>query len=152
LGLVIQEGKTTHGFERAKFLSGILAVRKGRVELVRSGDFRPGEDIRHAIQAGPWLIEGGQSITGLDGIKRARRTIVATDGKGNWGLLATTPVSLSTASELLSAMESAGRLRVRSALNLDGGSSTALWAGAVGLSIPEFGTVRNFLVLRPKSL
>lgn len=151
LGLVISGGKTIHGQERARLLSGILAVRGGRIELVRSPAFRPGSDVSAAIQAGPWLVEDGAGIAGLDNVKRARRTIVATDGRGRWALLATSPVTLADAAGLLAGGLAIPDWEVRDALNLDGGSSTALWAaGSPGMLIPEYGYVRNFLLVFPK--
>ena len=77
LGLTIAAGKTLHPFERAKLLSGVLAVRKGRIELVRSGRFKPGSDVEDALQGGPWLVERGEPVAGLNDERPARRTVVA---------------------------------------------------------------------------
>ncbi|GAB4171667.1 MAG: hypothetical protein Fur0032_11020 [Terrimicrobiaceae bacterium] len=151
LGLVISGSQAVHGQERAKLLSGILAVRGGRIELVRSAAFRPGSDVSAAIQAGPWLVEDGTAIEGLDSLKRARRTIVVTDGRGRWALVATSPVTLADAAVLLASGVAVPGWPVRDALNLDGGSSTALWAAtSPELLIPEYGYVRNFLLVFPK--
>ncbi len=150
LGLVVEDGNVVHQQERAKLLSGIFNVTSGRMALVRAGSFRMSKDVQQAIQAGPWLVEEGLPITGLDALKRARRSILATDGKGNWALLATSALTLADTAELLTASPLFSGGKVKSALNLDGGSSTALWAGFAGLSIPEFGVVRNFLLLKPK--
>lgn len=150
LGLVVIGGDTNHGFERAKLLSGIFASRKNRLELIRASDFVMGDDVRQAVQGGPWLIEGGGVISGLDDTKRARRTVVANDGRGNWAFIATSPVTLAQAAAILALPDLGTGFTIKNALNLDGGSSTALWAKDTALSIPEFGTVRNFLVLKPK--
>ena len=64
LGLAVSQGKTIHPFERARLLSGVLAVRQGRIELVRSGRFKPGADVQEALQAGPWLVEQGAPVAG----------------------------------------------------------------------------------------
>ena len=151
LGLVISGSQAIHGQERAKLLSGILAVRGNRIELVRSAAFRPGSDVSAAIQAGPWLVEDGTAIGGLDTTKRARRTIVATDGRGRWALIATSPVTLADAAGLLASGLAVPDWEVRDALNLDGGSSTALWAATSPETvIPEYGYVRNFLLVFPR--
>ena len=105
-----------HPFERAKLLSGVLAVRKGRIELVRSGQFKTGSDVQEALQAGPWLVEKGAPVAGLDDKRSARRTIVANDGKGQWALIATSPVTLADAATTplrKGNYRSAGRLRMR---------------------------------------
>ena len=153
LGLVVVEGKTLHPFERAKLLSGVLAVRKGRIELVRSGQFRKGEDLQEALQAGPWLLEKGAPVAGLDEQRLARRTIVASDGKGQWAIIVTSPVTLADAARMLSLKGIAGPWIIANALNFDGGSSTALHAEAKGralIHIASFGAVRNYLAIVPR--
>ncbi|MEX1118898.1 MAG: phosphodiester glycosidase family protein [Terrimicrobiaceae bacterium] len=150
LGLVVEDGQVVHQQERANLLSGIFHVTNGRMGLVRAGSFRMGKDVQQAIQAGPWLVEDGRPIGGLDTIKRARRSLIATDGRGNWALVATSALTLADTADLLAMAPLFGDDKAKSALNLDGGSSTALWAGFAGVSIPEFGVVRNFLLLTPK--
>ncbi len=149
LGLVVQDGRILHGQERAKLLSGILASRNGRLEMTRAGDFHLDDRVEQAIQAGPWLVEKGRPMDGLEASRRARRTVVATDGHDTWTLLALSPVTLADAARILARKDVLPRGKVLNALNLDGGSSTALWAGAAGVSIPELGAVRNFLLLMP---
>jgi uncharacterized protein YigE (DUF2233 family) len=150
VGLVISDGRTIHPFERANLLSGILLVRKGRIELVRSGQFKGGEGVQEALQAGPWLIEKGAPVSGLNSERPARRTIVANDGKGQWTLLATSPLTLADAAQMLAVKGVAGPWAIANALNLDGGSSTALRAEAEGrplVQIPSSGPVRNYLAI-----
>ena len=150
LGLAVSQGKTVHPFERAKLLSGVLAVRKDRIELVRSGHFKPGADVQEALQAGPWLVEKGAPATGLNDERLARRTIVANDGKGHWALVAISPVTLADAARILCLNGITGSWPVANALNFDGGSSTALRAGSeerVLIDIISFGPVRNYLAI-----
>lgn len=150
LGLVISDGQQLHGKERAPLLSGILAVRGRKLQLVRSGAFDP-DGISQAVQAGPWLIEKNKPIDGLENTKLARRTVVATDGDGQWALLAFSSVSLADAAQILSLPNIMPGWQIRDALNLDGGGSTALWAAMSPgpLSIAESGFVRNFLMVEP---
>ena len=153
LGLVVAEGKELHSFERAKLLSGILTVRDNHIALVRAGDFQIGKPLQEALQAGPWLIEGGAVIGSLNAEKQARRTLVATDGKDHWAIVATSPLTLAETAELLATKDLLGSWTVRDALNLDGGSSTALLAVAGSrplLDIPSFGPVRNYLAIVPR--
>jgi uncharacterized protein YigE (DUF2233 family) len=152
LGLAVSGGKEIHGFEKAKLLSGVLAVRGSRIELVRSGAFKPGKDVQEALQAGPWLLEHGKAIPGLNAERKARRSVVATDGKGNWAILATGPLTLAETSEVLAMAGLPGGWTARDALNLDGGSSTALWAATQPkvFEIFSFGTVRNYLAIVPR--
>ena len=153
LGLAVSQGKTIHPFERARLLSGVLAVRRGRMELVRSGKFKPGADVQEALQAGPWLVERGAPVAGLDDTRPARRTIVANDEKGHWVLVVLSPVTLAEASRLLCLKGMIGPPTIANALNLDGGSSTALRAGGEGrvlIDIASFGPVRNYLAIAPR--
>jgi uncharacterized protein YigE (DUF2233 family) len=150
VGLAVSKGKTVHPFERAKLLSGVLAVREGRIELVRSGRFKPGKDVEEALQGGPWLVEKGAPVPGLDDERLARRTIVANDGKGRWSLVATSPVTLADAARILSMKGITGPKTIANALNFDGGSSTALHAAVEGralIDISSFGRVRNYLAI-----
>jgi uncharacterized protein YigE (DUF2233 family) len=153
LGLAVSRGEIIHRFERARLLSGVLAVRHGRMELVRSGKFKSGSDVQEALQAGPWLVEKGAPVAGLDDTRSARRTVVANDGKGQWALIATSSITLADASRLLCAKGITGPLKIANALNLDGGSSTALQAGLppeILIDIAAFGSVRNYLSVVPR--
>lgn len=153
LGLVVAGGQTLHGFEKARLLSGVLAVRKGRIELVRSGEFKPSPDVREAVQAGPWLVENGTPVTGLENVRLYRRTAVATDGQNRWAIITISPVSLADAARILSLKDLPGGWTIADALNLDGGGSTSLLAlhdGQKLFDIPSFGPVRNYLAITPR--
>lgn len=153
LGLVVADGETLHGFERAKLLSGVLLVRKNHTTLLRAEKFSPSDAIAEALQAGPWLVEDGQPVPGLHRKRRARRTVVATDGGAQWTILTTTPVSLAELAGILTLPRLPGGFTIQSALNLDGGSSTLLIAredGRTVLDIPSFGPVRNYLAIIPQ--
>ena len=153
LGLVASRGRILHAFERAKLLSGVLLVKKTQIELVRSSQFVPDSTPEEALQAGPWLLEGGTAVAGLNTERLARRSVVATDGKGHWALLVSDPVTLAEMSEILSLRDLPGAWTVKKALNLDGGSSTALAALSDSkpvILISSFGPVRNYLAIVPR--
>jgi uncharacterized protein YigE (DUF2233 family) len=152
VGLEIAGGRVIHGFERAKLLSGVFAVTSGKPRLMRSGDFQSSSKVSDALQAGPFLVFDGQPTDGLNDAKRARRTVVATDGKNGWAILLMSPVTLADAAAILSTPGVLDGLKVAQALNLDGGSSSALWAATEpkAFYFREYGTVRNYLGLQPK--
>lgn len=153
LGLLVAGGETIHGFERAKLLSGILTVTDHRIALLRAGDYKAGSSVREALQAGPWLVENGKVIAGLNSEKLARRTVVVSDGGDRWAVVATSPLTLAETAEVLALKDLMPGWTVRQALNLDGGSSTALLAlseGRAVLDIPSFGPVRNYLAIVPR--
>lgn len=153
VGLAVSDGKQVHPFETAKLLSGILAVRGSRIEIVRSSRFQNAGDVRQAIQAGPMLVDSGDVPAGLNAERAARRTVAATDGRGQWGLLYITSVTLAEAAKILTIPELLGPWNVAQALNLDGGSSSGLWAevSPQPLVRPELGHVRNYIGISPKS-
>ncbi|MEI6279534.1 MAG: phosphodiester glycosidase family protein [Verrucomicrobiae bacterium] len=149
VGLVIAAGREVHAFEKAKLLAGVLAVRGRGIEIVRAARFKNSGDVREAIQCGPVLVENGSPTTGLNAERSARRTIVATDGHGQWALIYITSVTLADSARILT---TPGVLRgVATALNLDGGSSSGLWAASTPspVSLPELGHVRNYLGIAP---
>ncbi|MEI6034423.1 MAG: phosphodiester glycosidase family protein [Verrucomicrobiae bacterium] len=152
VGLAIADGREVHAFERAKLLSGILAVRDGGIEIVRSSEFKSSGDVRQAIQCGPMLLEKSKPTAGLNAERPARRTVVATDGRGRWALLYLTSVTLADAARILAAPGLLVGWAPATALNLDGGSSSGLWAACepARVSLPEFGHVRNSIGIAPK--
>lgn len=154
LGLVVADGKVLHPAEKARLLSGFLTVRNGRIQLVRAGDFKMGSDLEEALQAGPWLVENGEPMIGLNAEKLARRTLVCTNGKGAWALISISPVTLANAAALLTQKDFSQHLAISGALNLDGGSSTLMLAGKATralVDIPSFGVVANYLAIVPRA-
>lgn len=152
VGLEIADGKQVHPFEKAKLLSGVFAVAGGRPKLIRSADFEGQSKVTQALQAGPYLISNGEVAAGLNDTRRARRTIIATDAKSGWVILLLSPVTLAGAAEILNTPGAVPGLRMVRALNLDGGSSSALWAATQPKEFyfREYGTVRNYLGIREK--
>jgi uncharacterized protein YigE (DUF2233 family) len=150
LGLVIRKGQQVHALERAKLLSGIISVSPAGVAIQRSAAFKPSPAVRDALQAGPFLVEGGKSIAGLNATRAAARTVVFQDAKGRVGFLIAKSPSLAGMAEILATPAIFPEGRILRALNLDGGSSTALW---VGNSPPfyhrEWKGVRNYLGIVP---
>lgn len=152
LGLVISDGKKIHDFERAKLLSGVLMVSHGAPSLLRSSRFDLKAAPSEAIQSGPFLVDGGSAIRGLDTGKRAARSFVVTDGKHRWAIGTLRHVTLAEAAQILADRTLVPELPIERALNLDGGSSTGLWV--TGKPDPfyqrEFSVVRNYLAIVPR--
>jgi hypothetical protein len=150
LGLVIRKGQQIHGLERAKLLSGITSVSPAGVAIQRTTAFKASPAVRDALQAGPFLVEAGKPIAGLNATRAAARTVVFQDAKGRVGFLIAKSPSLAGMAEILSTPGIFPEGRITRALNLDGGSSTALW---VGNSPPfyhrEWKGVRNYLGIVP---
>lgn len=153
VGLEIAGGKQWNGFERAKLLSGAFVATKGRPKLLRAAEFKASSGNTDALQAGPFLVDGGAATAGLESTRPARRTVLATDGKDKWAILLMSRVTLAGAAEILSSKEIFSDFQVDRALNLDGGSSSALWVDTPEkpFYLRELTPVRNFLAIIPKN-
>jgi uncharacterized protein YigE (DUF2233 family) len=145
LGLVIANGRKIHPLENAKLLSGLVVVNRGRVALLRKGEFKPGPTITEALQCGPFLIDHGRPVSGLNATKAADRTVVLSDGKGGCALLMAESVSLAEMARILATPGLVPELKIVRALNLDGGSSSGMWVGQPPVYSRELKRVRNFL-------
>ncbi len=153
LGLMISQGKTIHTQETARLLSGFVIMAEEKLQLLRVGETMP-TGATEVLQAGPFLIDHGSPVAGLETTRIARRTFVATDGHGLWMIGVISPVSLAKAARVL--LAAAPRFfpthSIQRALNLDGGSSSALWVDLLPepFSQSEMGYVRNFLGVKVK--
>jgi uncharacterized protein YigE (DUF2233 family) len=152
LGLMISDGKLIAPLRKARLLSGVMLASKGRVELLRYAEYSAKKNAQAALQCGPFLVDGGRPVPGLNDVRSARRTFVLTGGGDRAALGFCSSVTLAEAGEILATPGIVPDLKVQRALNLDGGSSSAFWFnGADGpFSIRELKRVRNFVVVVPK--
>lgn len=152
VGLLVSEGKLIAPFRKARLLSGVLVATKGRVELLRSTEYSPRKTATAALQCGPFLVDGGNAVPGLNNTRPARRTFVLTAGSDRAALGYCSAVTLAQLGEILATTRLTPELKIQRALNLDGGSSSAFWfAGQDGVvSMSELKIVRDFVVLTPK--
>jgi uncharacterized protein YigE (DUF2233 family) len=154
LGLVVIGGTTTHKLERAKLLSGLVVASSDSVSLRRIAEFTMSPKVKSALQAGPFLVDGGKAVPGLNATRSAARTVVCTTSDGRAGILTCHYATLAETAQLLltpGLLPEGGKI-VR-ALNLDGGSSTGLWvrnpAGEPYYD-REGKDVRNYLAIVPR--
>ena len=150
LGLRVIDGTTRSPFIRARLLTGVLCASSGRIEISRLSEFSQKKKCDAAIECGPFLIDGGMPVRGLDQSRRARRTFVAVTRTGTAILGVSSDLSLAKLASVLTALP---EFRIWRALNLDGGSSTAFWfrkkdGGA--FSIQEEKSVRDFVGITPR--
>ncbi len=148
VGMLIGNGRVIAPFTKAKLLSGVVSVIGGRVKVQRAVEFSMKSKPMQARQCGPFLVERGNAITGLNETRSARRTFVATNSNERVAIGYSSHVTLAQLAALLAIPE----LKIQRAFNLDGGSSSAFWFnGASGVvSIPEQKTVRDYLAIVPK--
>ena len=151
LGLVVSRGKTLHRWESSRLLTGVLAVAKnGEARIWRNAEFKRNAPWREALQAGPFLVDRGKPVSGLNATKTAERTVVVADKSGVIALLVTEPITLAALGELLATPDLFLATKIERALNLDGGSSSALWLAGKGSVKSEWKRVRNAVVVVEK--
>ena len=152
VGLLISDGKLIVPLRKAKLLSGVMVVTNGRVQLLRTTEYSSKRKATAALQCGPFLIDRGQPVPGLNDTRAARRTFILTNGSDRAAIGFCSEVTLAQLGKILTTRDLAPELKVQRALNLDGGSSSAFWfAGERGpFSIPEQKTVRDFVAVVSK--
>jgi hypothetical protein len=156
LGLVVRQGHELHAMEKARLLSGLVYATPSQIGLVRVHEFKRPASLTAALQAGPFLVDGGKTVPGLNAERVAARTVVFTEEGGRFGLLVCHSATLAETGQILATpgLTGPGRRIIR-ALNLDGGSSTGFWlrgtGGAAAISMPEGKEVRNYLAVVPRT-
>jgi len=137
-------------------LTGGVLVRDDRcLLLLRVNEFRgrPRPRVAQLVQAGPFLVDAGRTVAGLDDSKPRLRTILIHDQAHAWVIGVTGAVTLRDIGAALAAAGRAGGVKVVRALNLDGGSSSSLWVRAAPggpVLRNAWKPVRNYLAIVPK--
>ena len=153
IGLRMANGQLIAPLQRARLITGVLVASLRGVQIVRSREFSQRRGVAAAIQCGPFLVDRGQPIGGLNNSRLARRTFAATT-TGDRALVGVcSGVSLAELSKILATTSFAEDLRIERALNLDGGSSTGFWfarENSSAFSISEQKPVRDFVGVVPK--
>jgi exopolysaccharide biosynthesis protein len=149
VGLLISDHRIIHQFGTAKLLSGVFFVRDGKPGIVRSSRFARLKNVSQAIQCGPFLVEDGRALTGLNNDRSAARTFVFAGSTSVWGFGICRSVTLAEMGQILSVPGLLGRASVISVLNLDGGSSTQFWArsGDEVIDSSSLSLVADYLLL-----
>jgi Phosphodiester glycosidase len=147
IGLLITDGKMIAPFRRAKLITGVLTASPRKVQILRTREFSQHQEFIAAVQSGPFLVDLGRSVPGLEKTRRARRTFAAVGSLNRAVLGFCSNVSLSELAKILATTRLADDFKIERALNLDGGSSSAFWVAreSSAFSIPEQKTVRDFV-------
>lgn len=152
VGLVISDGKLIAPLRKARLLSGVMIVSNDRMQLLRTAEYSTKRKPTAALQCGPFLVDRGQPVPGLNDTRPARRTFIITGGADRAALGFCSGVTLAQLGRILATPEVLPDLKVLRALNLDGGSSSAFWFAGErdAFSISERKKVRNFVAVVPK--
>lgn len=153
LGLLCCRGVVISPLATGSFtVAGVVYDTGNGIRMERSKNIStPLRGMQEAIQGGPFLVERGQIVPGLEKTKKAARTFIATDGKGTWCIGISSALTLQDLARWLADSSALGGFKVGSALNLDGGSSSAFWESVQGVNRPGFKSVRNYVGVRPRT-
>lgn len=151
IGLVITNGEARGSFNSSSFLgTGILDAQN--LTLSSRKNYTKSSEL---LQSGPRLLWPGQPLTGLS-VKNSRpRSLLIWDGKNHFGIVHASSATLQGLSNNLKA-QPLPDFHITHALNLDGGTSSDLWASSIipggGITKRSFfnKNVRNYLVLQKK--
>ena len=127
IGLRISNGETFSPLRRARMITGILLQSDRGIDVLRVGEFSRTKRITSAIQSGPFLVESSTPVRGLNSSQLARRTFAGIANRDRALLGVCSDVSLSELANILATVAVAGNSKIRRAMNLDGGSSSAFW-------------------------
>ena len=153
IGLRINDGKTFSPLRRARMITGILMQSDRGIDVIRVGEFSHAKKITAAIQSGPFLIEANKPVHGLNASQRERRTFAGIANTDRALLGICSDVSLAELANILATVPVAEKSRIRRAMNLDGGSSSAFWfarENGSAFSIAGQKPVRDFVGIVPK--
>lgn len=135
---------------------GALMVRQNKAALVWESEFRDSSDITDFIQCSPWIVSDGRVVPvppPKEPEQRNHRTFIMTDGDGRWGIGVCKRAGWLELAHILVTPGIITELKVKRALNLDGGPSTGLWCrsedGREYFEKPGW-AVRNAIVVVPR--
>ncbi len=139
LGLLVQNGRELN---RLKWTSWwhVFQVKAGSPQIISKQEFSLTPDVEMAIEAGPRALTNGNVPTGLKA-SIAERSVVGIDKDGRIIIAATEGLPISIAG-LAAYLKAEGCVN---ALNLDGGSSTQIYAKIKRFELNRggFGMVAN---------
>jgi uncharacterized protein YigE (DUF2233 family) len=151
LGLRITQGRLKSPLKYTPWW-GIFFTEGSNAYVVSQKQFKADKNIDFAVQSGPRLIVNGQIPSLKPGV--ANRTALGIDKTGKVILLVTDsyPVTTQELANIMKNSADQGGLGCVNALNLDGGSSTQLYAKTnnFNLSIPSFVTVADAVLVVPR--
>ena len=153
IGLRVSDGTAFSPLRRGRLITGVLLQSQRGIDVIRVSEFSQTKKIVAAIQSGPFLVERSERIRGLNDSQRARRTFAAIASNDRALLGVCSEVSLAELANILATAPVAPDCKIRRAMNLDGGSSTAFWfvrENGSAFSIQNLKPVRDFVGVAPE--
>jgi uncharacterized protein YigE (DUF2233 family) len=145
LGLRIIDGKTTSRLTRGRLMTGAVAS-DNITQIFRVAEFPSHRKWNAALECGPFLVELGKPVRGLEGTREARRTFAAVGSGDRAAIGVCLDPTLADLARILATPQ--GDFKIQRALNFDGGSSTAFYfkrTDGSAFSMSEQKNVRDFV-------
>ncbi len=153
IGLRVMDSKIAKPLVRARLLTGVLMSTSQGIRIARLSEFSKNAKPDAAVECGPFLVDLGAAVRGLNDTRPARRTFAAVDRRDHAAFGICSSASLAGAGKILSSVALAPDFKIWRALNLDGGSSSAFWfkrKDGSAFTISEQKSVRDFVGVVPK--
>lgn len=146
LGLRINNSKVVSPFKPISWW-GVFYIAKGKPHIVAARNYRYSKNISFAIQSGPRLISNGRLLPLKPGV--AQRSAIGILPSNQVIILVTQNMRVTT-TQLAQFMKN--NLGCISAINLDGGSSTQLFAKVNNfkLNLTSFSMVADAVLVSPR--
>lgn len=154
LGLVYENGRKYGGLGTSSLGAGIYVHHNSPAILPRSAWKHQSAPPSDLLQSGPFLLKNSKTVSGLSTSRPRERSFLLWDGHTGWAIGHSSSSTLASLSKAL-ASQPLPDFHIRTALNLDGGSSSDLWVsskvkgGPVSTRHLWNKSVRNYLVLVP---
>lgn len=153
LGLLVIDGKQVSDYSHSHLLSGFIFINKEGVITITDRK-EPYVDMNNAIQTGPFLIDLKGQIAVKPHPIKDRRTVLALTDNNDLLVIASNETTLFDLATLLhDHPDWLGVKKIRVAINLDGGTSTAMslfLPSQQPLIIPEILPVRSGIIFKLK--
>ena len=151
LGLRVRQGQVLNPIKPISWW-GVFRIENGRPYITTWQDFKMTPNVSFAIQSGPRLLIHGRIPSLKQG--NADRTALCITKHGDVIVLATANASLTLQqlAELMRAPAHHGGLDCVDALNLDGGTSTQMYASVDGIdvNVPNFKSLVDAVIVVPR--
>src|SRR5436305_6406362 len=106
--------------QRARLITGVLVASARGVQIIGSREFSRRLGMTATIQCGPFLVDRGHPISGLNDSHLARRTFAGTTGGSRALIGVCSGVSLAGLAMILATTSIAEDLKIERALSLVG--------------------------------
>lgn len=148
LGLRVDNGDIINPVRPISWWS-VFYVKNNKAYITRAKYYHHSNSVSFAVQAGPRLVINGRIPSLKPGLDERSAICINRNGQVIIAATENTPISTQTLAQTLDASEKDGGLGCYNALNLDGGSSSQLYASIdkFTLNVPNFNQVTDAIIV-----